>query len=148
VRFCRVLGESNENLGKIVAVLAKCLSKGSSKDGLVDAATWHKIVVLLQQMTSSLPPPVCALWLSHHFSFSRPYNLCWVASHIFYNNIQSVDQPCVHGRCLRDRIYFSNLKLSSALAGRFSLSCPGYASVTGRFILVNACRSCRVSSAS
>lgn len=55
----RVLGENNENLGKIVAVLAKCLSKGSGgKDSLVDVATWHKIVMLLQQMNSSLPPPV------------------------------------------------------------------------------------------
>ena len=56
---CRVLGKDNANLGKIVAVMAKCLSKGKAgKDGLVDEATWHKTLVLLQQMNSSLPPQV------------------------------------------------------------------------------------------
>ena len=61
----RVLGENNKNLGKIVAVLAKCLGKGSGgKDSLVDADTWQKIVTLLQQMNSSLPPTVsCSLFL-------------------------------------------------------------------------------------
>lgn len=59
----RVLGENNKNLGKIVAVLAKCLGKGSSgKDSLVDPETWQKIVTLLQQMNSSLPPPVGCLF--------------------------------------------------------------------------------------
>ncbi len=60
-----MLGENNKNLGKIVAVLAKCLGKGSGgKDSLVDADTWQKIVTLLQQMNSSLPPTVsCSLFL-------------------------------------------------------------------------------------
>ena len=56
---CRVLGKNNENLGKIVAVIAKCLGKGKArKDGLVDEATWQRMLVLLQQMNSSLPPQV------------------------------------------------------------------------------------------
>ncbi|BDA40930.1 Importin-5 [Coccomyxa sp. Obi] len=55
----RVLGENNKNLGKIVAVLAKCIGKGSGgKDGLVDSETWRSIVTLLQQMNSSLPAQV------------------------------------------------------------------------------------------
>ena len=54
-----MLGKNNENLGKIVAVIARCLSKGKAgKDGLVDEATWQKMLVLLQQMNSSLPPQV------------------------------------------------------------------------------------------
>ena len=56
---CRVLGDNNENLGKIVAVLVKCLSKSSDgKDGLVEPETYRKIVTLLRQMQSSLPAPV------------------------------------------------------------------------------------------
>ncbi|CAL5227386.1 g10339 [Coccomyxa viridis] len=55
----RVLGKNNENLGKIVAVMARCLGKGKAgKEGLVDEATWQKMLVLLQQMNSSLPPQV------------------------------------------------------------------------------------------
>ncbi len=54
-----MLGKNNENLGKIVAVIAKCLGKGKAgKDGLVDEATWQKMLILLQQMNSSLPPQV------------------------------------------------------------------------------------------
>ena len=54
-----MLGKNNENLGKIVAVIAGCLSKGKAgKDGLVDETTWQKMLVLLQQMHSSLPPQV------------------------------------------------------------------------------------------
>lgn len=56
---CRVLGENNKNLGKIVGVLARCLGKGcGGKESLVDAETWQQIVTLLQQMNSSLPQPV------------------------------------------------------------------------------------------
>ena len=54
-----MLGENNKNLGKIVAVLAKCIGKGSGgKDGLVDSETWRNIVTLLQQMNGSLPAQV------------------------------------------------------------------------------------------
>ena len=56
---CRVLGKSNENLGKIISVMAKCLSKGKAgKEGLVDEPTWQRMLVLLQQMNSSLPSQV------------------------------------------------------------------------------------------
>lgn len=66
---CRVLGENNKNLGKIVAVLAKCIGKGSGgKDSLVDSETWRNIVTLLQQMNGSLPAQVTS-------SF---YLCCWL----------------------------------------------------------------------
>ena len=56
---CRVLGKNNENLGKIILVMAKCLSKGKAgKEGLVDEPTWQRMLVLLQQMNSSLPSQV------------------------------------------------------------------------------------------
>ena len=59
---CRVLGKNNENLGKIISVMAKCLSKGKAgKEGLVDEPTWQRMLVLLQQMNSSLPSQVL-LW--------------------------------------------------------------------------------------
>ena len=57
--LCRVLGKSNENLGKIISVMAKCLGKGKAgKEGLVDEPTWQRMLVLLQQMNSSLPSQV------------------------------------------------------------------------------------------
>ena len=51
----RILGEGNKNLGKIVSVLAVVLSRGNS---LVEADVAAKMVTLLNQMQSSLPPQV------------------------------------------------------------------------------------------
>ena len=52
---CRILGENNGNLPKIVQIMAVVLSKGSS---LADAETVGKMKVLLTQMQGSLPPQV------------------------------------------------------------------------------------------
>ena len=42
-----------------MGVIARCLSKGKAgKDGIVDEATWQRMLILLQQMNSSLPPQV------------------------------------------------------------------------------------------
>ena len=57
-----MLGKNNENLGKIISVMAKCLSKGKAgKEGLVDEPTWQRMLVLLQQMNSSLPSQVLSM---------------------------------------------------------------------------------------
>ena len=73
---CRVLGKNNENLGKIISVMAKCLSKGKAgKEGLVDEPTWQGMLVLLQQMNSSLPSQV----------LSWQWPLCSQPSLLMYN---------------------------------------------------------------
>ena len=54
-----MLGKNNENLGKIISVISICLSKGKAgKEGIVDEHTWQRMLVLLQQMNSSLPSQV------------------------------------------------------------------------------------------
>ena len=51
----RVLGQNNRNLAQIVTVLGTVLSRGHA---LVDPADAQRMVTLLQQMQSSLPPQV------------------------------------------------------------------------------------------
>ena len=51
----RVLGQNNRNLAQIVTVLGTVLSRGSA---LVDPGDAQRMVALLQQMQSSLPPQV------------------------------------------------------------------------------------------
>ncbi|KAK9821719.1 hypothetical protein WJX81_003315 [Elliptochloris bilobata] len=51
----RVLGQNNRNLAQIVIVLGTVLSRGHA---LVDPADAQRMVTLLQQMQSSLPPQV------------------------------------------------------------------------------------------
>lgn len=47
--------------------MARCLSKGKAgKEGLVDEPTWQRMLVLLQQMNSSLPPQVLLLRVGIH----------------------------------------------------------------------------------
>lgn len=65
---CRLLGESNENLGRIVGILGRILARGSGKDSLVEPETYQKMLTLMQQMHSSLPAPV--------WSPPCPYGLC------------------------------------------------------------------------
>jgi len=54
-RARRVLGQDNRNLARIVTVLGTVLARGSA---LVDPADAARMVTLLQQMQSSLPPQV------------------------------------------------------------------------------------------
>ena len=53
--MCRILGENNKNLAKIVQILSVVLSRGHQ---LVEPETATKMVTLLNQMQSSLPPQV------------------------------------------------------------------------------------------
>lgn len=52
---CRILGENNKNLGKIVQIVGIVLSRGSL---LAEQETIAKMVTLLNQMQASLPPEV------------------------------------------------------------------------------------------
>ena len=54
-RARRVLGQDNRNLAQIVTVLGTVLARGSA---LVEPADAARMVTLLQQMQSSLPPQV------------------------------------------------------------------------------------------
>lgn len=113
-----MLGENNKNLGKIVAVLAKCIGKGSGgKDSLVDSETWRNIVTLLQQMNGNLPAQVTS-------SF---YLCCWLLCLVFagwtwHSGILYAESRCRGMQVMQE--FYSQLKpkertrLEAALSGQ------------------------------
>ena len=86
--FCaRILGDNNSNLPKLVQIMVKVLSAGSS---LADAESCAKMKILLNQMQSSLPGQV-----SHQFYvqdiqlrividlMSEHFGICWITESSF-----------------------------------------------------------------